>query len=72
MTNVIDRSANRALSSEDRIAASGSVPSSKIQENCATGDTVCELDSFIITPAHLSYGVDASKAAQFIITTTGD
>ena len=59
------------ISIEDGTAPSGTVPASKIKEYCATGDGVCELHTFAITPAHLSYGVDASAAAQFIISTTG-
>jgi len=55
---------------EDGKARSGTVPASKIQENCATGDGVCD-GAGGITAAHLSYGSDANEAAQFIITTTG-
>jgi len=56
---------------EDGTTRSGTVPASKIQENCATGDDVCEDHDGTITAAHLSYGSDASEAAQFIITVTG-
>lgn len=56
---------------EYKIAPSGTVPASKIKSYCAFTDGVCELHTFAITPAHLSYGVDANSAADFIIKTTG-
>jgi cutinase len=48
------------------------VDSSKLKEYCATGDEVCSgAHSFTITAAHLTYGDDASGAAQFISNVTG-
>ncbi|KAH8901442.1 putative cutinase [Thozetella sp. PMI_491] len=40
-------------------------PSSQTQVYCAVGDLVCD-NTLVITPAHLTYGVDAVPAAQFL------
>lgn len=49
----------------------GSVPAAKVKEYCASGDGVCQTGTFSISAAHLSYGSDASAAADFIIQTAG-
>jgi cutinase len=50
----------------------GSVPTNKLLEICASGDDVCNgSGTFAITQAHLSYGQNATQAANFIITTAG-
>ncbi|PSK55227.1 hypothetical protein B9Z65_2616 [Elsinoe australis] len=49
----------------------GSVPTAKVKEYCASGDGVCQTGTFSISAAHLSYGSDASAAADFIIQTAG-
>lgn len=50
----------------------GSIPSSKVLEICATGDDVCNgSGTYTITQAHLSYGNNATEAANFIIQQTG-
>ncbi len=41
-------------------------PTSQTLVFCATGDLVCD-DTLIITPAHLTYGVDAPAAAAFLV-----
>lgn len=69
---IISQKALRRLTATDyNIAPSGTVPASKIKEYCAPTDGVCELHTFAITPAHLSYSFDAESAADFILTTTG-
>lgn len=47
----------------------GKLPSSKVKEFCATGDPVCENGGNVM--AHLTYGNDASTAAQFLIQSAG-
>ena len=43
------------------------VDPSNVKSFCASGDDVCSgTGSFAITPAHLSYGSDATAAAQFV------
>lgn len=46
----------------------GSVPAAQLKEFCATGDGVCELHTFDITAAHLSYTTngDCPAGATFI------
>lgn len=52
----------------DNGQAVSNVPASKLKEYCATGDDVCSGTprTYQITPAHLTYGSDASDAANFI------
>jgi len=45
-------------------------PTSQTLVFCAAGDLVCD-DTLTITPAHLSYGVDADPAATFLISKLG-
>ena len=50
----------------------GNIPNSELLEICANGDDVCNgSGTFTITAAHLSYGNNATQAANFIISTTG-
>jgi len=50
----------------------GSVPASKLKEFCANGDDVCNgSGTFAITSAHLTYGSNATTAANFIISASG-
>jgi hypothetical protein len=41
------------------------------KEYCASGDGVCETGTGLITVAHLTYGNDATDAADWIIKTGG-
>lgn len=43
-------------------------PTSQTKVFCATGDLVCD-GTLTITAAHLTYGVDASAAASFLVST---
>jgi len=45
-------------------------PTSQTKVYCAVGDLVCD-GTLDITPAHLSYGDDASDAASFLVSTLG-
>ncbi|KAJ5595297.1 uncharacterized protein N7459_001505, partial [Penicillium hispanicum] len=47
----------------------GDLASSHIKEFCATGDPVCENGANVL--AHVSYGSDASTAAQFLVEKSG-
>ncbi|PYH90734.1 cutinase-domain-containing protein [Aspergillus ellipticus CBS 707.79] len=47
----------------------GKIPSSKVKEFCASGDPVCE--NGVNVMAHLSYGADATEAAQFLVQAAG-
>ncbi|KAL8690628.1 MAG: hypothetical protein Q9218_003962 [Villophora microphyllina] len=48
------------------------VPAADLKEYCAAGDGVCGTPrTYQITAAHLSYGNNASDAANFISTVTG-
>jgi predicted esterase len=50
----------------------GNLPSSAVEEFCASGDSVCDgSGSFAITQAHLTYGSNADDAATFIIQALG-
>ena len=54
--------------------AIGSIPASKVDSFCASGDTVCDgagLGGGGITSAHLSYGNDAGAAATFVQKAAG-
>ncbi|KUJ24487.1 putative cutinase 3 [Mollisia scopiformis] len=45
-------------------------PTNETKVYCADGDLVCN-DTLIITPAHLTYGVDAPDAAAFLVSALG-
>ncbi|KAJ5633167.1 Cutinase [Penicillium lividum] len=47
----------------------GKLSTSDVKEFCATGDPVCENGENVI--AHLSYGADATTAAQFLVKAAG-
>ena len=50
----------------------GSMPAGEVLELCASGDHVCDgSGTFQITQAHLTYGQNATQAANFIIKTSG-
>ena len=57
----------------DNGQAVGSIPASKVDSFCATGDTVCDGAGIGggITSAHLTYGQDASQAAAFVAEAAG-
>ena len=43
------------------------ISNDKVKIYCALGDTIC-LGTAIVLPPHLSYGVDAGDAANFVKT----
>lgn len=45
------------------------IDSSRTKVFCAAGDNICD-GGILILPAHLSYGGDAGKAAQFVMSRT--
>lgn len=50
----------------------GDLPASDVKEFCATGDDVCNGNgTFAITAAHLTYGSNATEAAQWIVDIIG-
>ncbi|MCJ1458959.1 hypothetical protein MMC28_009336 [Mycoblastus sanguinarius] len=57
----------------DNGQAVGSIPTSKVDSFCASGDTVCDGAGIGagITSAHLTYGQDADQAAAFVAEAAG-
>ena len=55
--------------------AVGSIPSSKVDEICASGDSICRGTSSgspgTVGTGHLSYGSDAGIAATFVVQHSG-
>ncbi|KAF2429569.1 cutinase-domain-containing protein [Tothia fuscella] len=50
----------------------GDLATADVFQDCHAGDRICESSgSFLITPAHTTYGQDAGIAAQFIVDRLG-